>query len=86
MSAIPDESRIRLSAYRPPGRDDRYVIANGTKVNLDDQGATLIRLIVERPGISLGTLISGFANTDADRIRDLVTDLCRQDILEFSLA
>ncbi|AJY17409.1 MULTISPECIES: JmjC domain-containing protein [Burkholderia] len=86
VSAIPDESRIRLSAYRPPGRDDRYVIANGTKVNLDDQGATLIRLIVERPGISLGTLISGFANTDADRIRDLVTDLCRQDILEFSLA
>ncbi|VXA91484.1 Cupin [Pseudomonas sp. 8BK] len=79
---IPDSTRIRLSANKPHGLADNYLIANGTKLNLDATGVRLIRCIAESPAISLGELVSRLADIDADKLRVLVHELCRQDILE----
>ena len=79
---IPDNTRIRLSTNKPHGLADNYLIANGIKLSLDETGVRLIRCIAESPAISLGELIDRLADIDADRLRVLVHELCRQDILE----
>jgi len=79
---IPDSTRIRLSANKPHGLADNYLIANGTKLNLDETGVRLIRCIAESPAISLGELVGRLADIDADKLRVLVHELCRQDVLE----
>ncbi|WP_397378975.1 JmjC domain-containing protein [Pseudomonas sp.] len=79
---IPDSTRIRLSANKPYGLADNYLIANGTKLNLDATGVRLMRCIAESPAISLGELVGRLADIDADKLRGLVHELCRQDVLE----
>jgi DNA-binding IclR family transcriptional regulator len=48
---------------------------------MDDSGSELIRLIAENPGVKLAELIAKSKAPEA-RVRDLVSDLCRNDILE----
>lgn len=79
---IPDHVSIRLSANQPHGLADGYVIANGTKLNLDEQGMQLISCITACPGISLADLRAQLPTLAVDKLRQLVTELCRQDILE----
>ncbi len=79
---IPDHASIRLSANQPHGLADGYVIANGTKLKLDEQGIRLIRCISDCPGISLSDLSSRFPAVATEKLHQLVTELCRQDILE----
>ncbi|WP_235989071.1 JmjC domain-containing protein [Pseudomonas lopnurensis] len=81
---LAEDARLQLSANKPHGLDERYVIANGTRLNLDDQGERLIRRIAERPGISLAELSVHCPEADAGKLRELVTALCRQDVLELS--
>ncbi|WP_296216689.1 JmjC domain-containing protein [Pseudomonas sp. UBA2684] len=80
--SIPDNTRIRLSANKPHGLADNYLIANGTKLNLDETGVRLIRCIAESPAISLGEMIGRLTDIDADKLRVLVHELCRQDVLQ----
>jgi len=81
---LAEDACLQLSANKPHGLDERYVIANGTRLNLDDQGERLIRRIAERPGISLAELSMLCPEADAGKLRDLVTALCHQDVLELS--
>ncbi|QBF24910.1 cupin [Pseudomonas tructae] len=81
---VPDDARVRLCASRPYGLADNYVIANGTKLKLDEQGGRLINHIAHQPGISLGTLCADFPELDAVALRKLITGLCRQDVLELT--
>ncbi|UVJ44497.1 cupin domain-containing protein [Pseudomonas sp. LS1212] len=83
-SSVPDHAGIRLCASKPLAVSDRYIIANGTKLNLDNQGVQLIRCIAKHPRISLATLITKFPETDSVKLRQLVTELCRQDVLELT--
>lgn len=73
---------IRLSANQPYGLADHYVIANGAKLNLDEQGIRLIRCISDCPGISLSDLSSRLPDVATEKLHQLVTELCRQDVLE----
>ncbi|MBE8718762.1 JmjC domain-containing protein [Cellvibrio polysaccharolyticus] len=84
VSAIPSESRLRLSAHHASGLDNHYLIANGTKINLDERGAQLISQIVEKPGISFSDLLTIFSEEDEEKIEHLIKNLCSQDILELS--
>jgi ribosomal protein L16 Arg81 hydroxylase len=81
---VPRHSQLRLSAYRPYGLDDRYVIANGVRLNLDDQGARLIQAIVARPGVSVVELQASHADLDPEKLHQLITHLCHQDVLEIT--
>ncbi|BAP44941.1 cupin-like domain-containing protein [Pseudomonas sp. LJDD11] len=79
---LDDQTRLRLSAQRVQGLGEGYVIANGARLVLDEQGVQLIRLIIEHPGISLAQLRAAHPGTDAARLHRLVADLCQQDVLE----
>ncbi|OLU31596.1 JmjC domain-containing protein [Pseudomonas sp. PA27(2017)] len=79
---LDDQARLRLSAHRVHGLDDGYVIANGSRLSLDEEGISLIRAIVEHPDITIAQLRAAQAMPDDAQLRKLVADLCRQDILE----
>lgn len=79
---LSDDATLRLSANRPHGLADGYVIANGTKLKLNDMGGRLIRCIVESPGIRLADLLDKMPDQDSGKVRALVHQLCHQDILE----
>ncbi|MND91695.1 hypothetical protein D3C80_838310 [compost metagenome] len=84
IGSVPDHAGIRLCANTSHGLSDGYVIANGTKLNLDKEGMLLIGSIVRQPGISLASLVARFPDADVSKLRHLITDLCRQDVLELT--
>lgn len=83
-NAVPDSAGVRLCANGPHGLAENYVIANGTKLNLDEQGMRLINCIAHQPGIRLETLFAKVPEMDVAKLRQLITELCRQDVLELT--
>lgn len=79
-----DDVPLRLSANRPHGLADGYVIANGTKLNLDVTGARLIACIAASPGIRLGEVLGRLSDLDSGKLRSLIQQLCHQDVLELA--
>lgn len=79
---LSDDAGLRVSANAPHGLPDGYIIANGTKLNLDLQGSSLIRHIVDKPGIRLKELLDRSPGADGEKLRRLVTELCRNDVLQ----
>lgn len=73
---------LRLASIGTQCLDQRYLIANGTKINLDASGERLIRVIAEHPGIAVARLLERCADLDADALNALLVELCRQDVLE----
>lgn len=67
------------SQHRLP---EGYILANGTKLNLSEQSQKLIHYIAAFPGITLADLTDQLPELDAHKLRQLVTELCRKDILE----
>lgn len=82
INLVPLHTKLRLSAHRAHGLDNRYVIVNGLRLNLDDTAVSLIRSIVDRPGISVSELLVSHGDRDAGELHRLVTNLCHQDALE----
>ncbi|WP_080408525.1 JmjC domain-containing protein [Burkholderia ubonensis] len=82
--SIDDDVGLRLATdafhHRLP---EGYVLANGTKLNLSEQSQRLMHRIAATPGITLADLVIQFPDLDSHKLRQLVTELCRQDILEF---
>ncbi len=76
-----EHTRIGLSAHKPHGLADGYVIANGVKLNLDGASRPLIAQIASHPGLSLYDLRQQFPAMDGEKLRRLIEDLCRQDVL-----
>lgn len=79
---IPDDTPIRLSANRLHSLARDCVIANGTRLNLDDVGKRLMRCVCGSPGIRLAELLARLPDQDASKLRALIHQLCHQDILE----
>ncbi|MCY1464990.1 hypothetical protein D9M71_830800 [compost metagenome] len=79
---IPDDTPIRLSANRLHSLARDCVIANGTRLNLDDVGKRLMRCVCGSPGIRLAELLARLPDQDANKLRALIHQLCHQDILE----
>lgn len=79
---LADDTPVRLSANKPHGLADGYVIANGIKLNLDDMSRRLIHCVAQSPGIRLSELFARLPGLDTDRLRTLIQQLCLQDILE----
>lgn len=81
---ISDGAELRMCVNKLHGIEGGYVIANGTKLNLDEQAVRLVICIARQPGIKLGALYSGFPEIDVVKLRQLITELCRQDVLELT--
>lgn len=82
---LDDTTSLRISANTTHGLPEGYIIANGTKLNLDQQGVRLIRHIADSPGIRMADILAQSSSADAGKLRRLVTELCRQDVLQASV-
>ncbi|CAN0620635.1 Cupin 4 family protein [Burkholderia multivorans] len=81
--AASNKMRFRLATHVPKhGLRDRYVLANGAKVNLSDQILPIIAAIANEPGVNVADLISRNPELDGEKLKGLIFDLCRQDVLE----
>jgi predicted transcriptional regulator len=58
------------------------MLANGTKPNLSEHSQRLIRCLVAEPGITVSELAARLPGRDLKKLRQLVTELYRQDTLE----
>lgn len=80
---VDDHTGLRLAADMfPHGLLDHYIVANGTKLSLSKQSQQLVRCIAASPGITVADLSIQLPEQDKGKLRQLVTDLCHQDILE----
>lgn len=75
-------TKLRLASSGLVKSSEQYVIANGTKINLDHSGERLLRHITDVPGISVDELVSKCSDMNSHAVRTLLTELCRQDVLE----
>ncbi|WP_412022303.1 JmjC domain-containing protein [Burkholderia cepacia] len=83
VDMLKDETQLRLATPFPRhGLHNSYVLANGTKVNISSLSAPLVTTIAEHPGIDVRELCMRHSRLGRENISKLVTDLCRQDILE----
>lgn len=81
-SGIRDEHCVQVCASAFHSLNRRYLIANGTKVNLDDSGLAILRSVARTPGISVGELLGRHPDIMPVKMRMLITALCRQDVME----
>jgi ribosomal protein L16 Arg81 hydroxylase len=79
---LPAETALQLNTYHLHGLGDGYVIANGTKLNLDDDGIRLIQCIAESPGIRLCHVLDKLNELDSKKLCQLICKLCQEDILD----
>ncbi len=82
VSNIPGDVSLRLNTQNSNCMDQRYMILNGTKLNLDDQGRQLFRFLAGRQNVSISELVAAHPSMDTDKLRALISKLCYQDILE----
>ncbi|MEN2385239.1 cupin domain-containing protein [Comamonas sp. A7-5] len=82
IQTLSDEQKLRVATNNLHGLNEEYLIANGARVALDDVGLPLMRRIAHSPGTSVSELLEAHPEIEPGRIRSLITELCRQDILE----
>lgn len=82
VQSIPRDARLRLCANDLFGMDNDSLIANGTALTLDEISAPLIRYLAGHPGITLCALVDSFPQLDGEKICQLCSRLCDQDVIE----
>ncbi|MDD0975996.1 JmjC domain-containing protein [Pseudomonas fontis] len=82
VKQLPDHVGLQLSANCTLSIAQNYLIANGTRITLDPQALLLVSTIEQSPGIRLGELLARRPDLDSAKLRDLMFELCHQDILE----
>lgn len=82
VHVVSDDQKLRVAMNNLHGLEEAYIIANGVKVNLDSIGMQLMRRIARSPGTKVSELLKEHPEIDLNKIRALITELCRQDILE----
>ncbi|WP_347881644.1 cupin domain-containing protein [Pseudomonas sp. GD03867] len=82
ITQLPEDARLRLAANSTASLEHGQLIANGARINLDESALRVVRCIEQAPGIRLDHLANGLAEMDSAKLRALLHDLCRQDILE----
>lgn len=79
---IPEHLGVRLCANCYSSVTNDYIIANGTRVNLDLKSKKIINSIVKNPGFSISNLSNEHPDISASALTTIITQLCQQDILE----
>ncbi len=81
---LPDDAQLRLAANSTCSLDHGSLIANGSRITLDESAMRVVRYIEDTPGVRLEQLTSDLAEMPPTRLRSLIYDMCRQDILALS--
>ncbi len=82
---IPLHSQLCLCTNNKFGIEQNYLICNGTKLNIDPHSMPIINHIAATPGTSLEDLIHNFPQHESTDIKNLITALCKEDILSITL-
>ncbi|WP_448109014.1 JmjC domain-containing protein [Pseudomonas azerbaijanoccidentalis] len=81
-SALPEHLGLRICAICYRSLDSGYIIANGTRLNLDSKSLKIIHHLVESPGSSTIKLINKLPEIPSSELITIIAKLCQQDILE----
>lgn len=79
---IPLDAFVRLNAVDTRTIDKGYIIANGTKVNIDESSRKLLSLVSSKYQITLDDIVNQMNNIDEIKVGYLVYNLAMLDILE----
>ncbi|WP_438300411.1 JmjC domain-containing protein [Pseudomonas sp. NMS19W] len=82
IKQLPDDVGLQLAANNLVMIDEGYLFANGTRINLDEAALKLIHDIQATPGTAVLDLLSRRPDIDPEKVRGLIFELCRQDVLE----
>lgn len=81
--SIPRDFSLHLNTSIIYQKDSEFVISNGTRLNLDTSGGKIIKCIMDNPGISITTLCEMHPDLLANKIDDLINNLCREDVISY---
>lgn len=79
---IPLDAFVRLNAVDTRTIDKGYIIANGTKINIDESSRKLLSLVSSKYQITLDDIVNQMNNIDEIKVGYLVYNLAMLDILE----
>jgi len=74
--------RVRISSNSLKDIGRGFVVANGTKVILDNVGAELLGFLNGHSSVRMCDLLQHFSGLDGLRLNRLIIELCKQDVLE----
>ncbi|BEV16716.1 cupin-like domain-containing protein [Herbaspirillum sp. DW155] len=79
--SINEQASLHLRAHSSYGLEQDYLMHDGHKMKFHPCIADLIRMIRESPGLQVRTLLERSGFEDRQLLRDLLTQLCRQEVV-----
>ncbi|UOO83115.1 cupin-like domain-containing protein [Uruburuella testudinis] len=80
--SLPDNVRLRLNAVDMSTLAKGYIIANGTKINVDEDSIEVLEKLACRNKVSLCDLLAGYTKEHQTKIEMLITQMGALDIIE----
>ncbi len=73
---------LRLNSNDCSTISQGYIIANGIKVNIDENSIIFLTILIEKHMISLAEMLSLFSINEQENVKKLVWQLGELDIIE----
>ena len=81
-SGLPDDALLRLNAVDISTLEKGYVIANGTKINMDVSSAHILEQLGRREVMSLSELLAEYNLDQQVKAKTLINQITMLDVLE----
>lgn len=82
LETLPQTAVLRLNSHQHYDESSEYIIANGTKLNLDSELKPLLVYIAQHHQVALADIIQHFSHIDEQKIKTMLYRLCVNDIME----
>lgn len=82
INTLPKTAQIRLNSNQHYHEASEYIIANGTKLNLDSELKAMILFLAQHPCSTVESIIQHFPSIAEDKLQNVLYQLCLSDILE----
>ncbi|MDK4680371.1 cupin domain-containing protein [Kingella negevensis] len=79
---LPEHCFLRLNSNDCSTISQGYIIANGIKVNIDENSIIFLTILIEKHMISLAEMLSLFSINEQENVKKLVWQLGELDIIE----
>lgn len=79
---LTNDVKLRLNNNNLETLKNGYIITNGIKINIDENGIKVLTLMMKNERQSLGNLLSYFLESEKEKIRKLIEQLCRLEACE----
>lgn len=82
VETLPKTAILRLNNHQHYDEHSEYIIANGTKLNLDSDLKLLLIFVAQHQKVALSDILVHFKDIDEQKIINILYGLCVNDILE----